>query len=425
MRPSMRLAMHLSMRLSRLSMRLSRAVLAAAAVASVLLPAAARAQSDRALDVTEAILDRFFTAHAKEKSERETVTPQVSDADAKIQKYEQCKRDFEAAGSATGSRLGGLGARIAIKAKCGDADSEALRKQRQRILDGPESAAATAGGFQLPEYRRLRDRLRGWLEGDASGFTTAGLAVLKGREPQLRGSFGISAVAAGGSSGRGMRGPAVWNTDFAWIWISQLFAIQYLSGATMFEQDYAPGAWTRWQVTTSDDGDVQETEKAFLARTADGGEWWRMKTITKHSDGADTVTLEALFKPESGDQYVQRLVRMRAKLPGNADPQEMMVPEQWTTWNMRGAFSGRPTKESIDGATVGTESVTTPAGTFSAKHVRFGQGGGTLDWWLDESTTGGWIKFRLMDNEKKPVYTMELVGKGTGARSELGITLTP
>jgi hypothetical protein len=405
-------------------MRTSPRLLAAFTAAALLLPATARAQSDRALDITEAILDRFFTAHAKEKAERDGVAPQVEDQDAKIAKYEQCKRDFEAAGSASGSRLGGLAARVGIKAKCGDADAAALRKQRQKIVDGPEIAAAAAGGFQLPEYRGYRDRIRGWLEGDASGFTTAGLAVLKARESQLRGAYGITAVASGGGGGgRGMRGPAVWNTDFAWVWISQLFAVQYLSGATMFEKDYTPGEWTKWKVSTSEDGDVQETEKAFIGRTADGGEWWRMKTITKHSDGADTVSLEALFKPEEGNQYVQRLVRMRAKLPGNAEPQEMMVPEQWSTWNMNGSFSGRPTKESIDGATVGTESVTTPAGTFSARHVRFGQGGGTLDWWLDDKSTGGWVKFSAIDNDKKPMYTMELVGKGTGAKSELGVTM--
>ncbi len=409
-------------------MRTTRHLLAACLAAVCLLPAAAQAQSDRALDLTEAILDRFFTAHAKEKAERETVTPQVQDAESRLAKYEQCRRDFEAAGSASGSRLGGLAARVAIKAKCGDKDADALRKDRQKVIDGPEIAAASAGGFQLPEYRRLRDRIRGWLEGDASGFTTGGLALLKARESQLRGAFGISAavVNAGGGS-RGMRGPAVWNTDFAWIWISQLFAVQYLSGATMFEKDYVPGDWTRWRVSVNDEDEgaqeVQEVEKAFLGKLADGGEWWRMKTITRHDDGADTVSLEALFKPEEGNAYVQRLVRMRAKLPGNAEPQEMMVPEQWTTWNMMGSFSGRPTKESIEGATVGTEQVTTPAGTFTAKHVRFGQGGGTLDWWLDESSTGGWVKFSAIDNDKKPRYTMELSGKGAGAKSELGVTI--
>lgn len=406
-------------------MRSARHLVAALAAAALLGPATARAQSDRALDITEAIVDRFFTAHAKEKSESEAMTPQVSDAEAKIAKFEQCKRDFETAGSVSGSRLGGLAARIAIKAKCGASDSEGMRKDRQRLMSGPETAAAAAGGFALPEYRTLRDRIRGWLAGDGSGFTTAGVAVLRARESQLRSALGVSAAVAGGGGGggRGMRAPAVWGTDFAWLWISQLFAVQYLSGATMFEKDYVPGDWTKWRITTDEDGDVQETERAFIGRPTDGGEWWRMRTITKDDDGADTVTLEALFKPETGNEYLQRLVRMRAKLPGNPEAQEMIVPEQWTTWNMMGAFTGRPTPESIEGATVGTESVTTPAGTFSAKHVRFGQGGGTLDWWLSDATTGGWIKFSALDNDRKPLYTMELIGKGTGAKSELGVVM--
>lgn len=405
-------------------MRTARHLLATLTATAFLFPATATAQSDRALDITETILDRFFTAHAKEKSESEATTTQVSDAEARIAKFEQCKRDFEAAGSASGSRLGGLAARIATKAKCGASDADGMRKERERLMNGPESAAAAAGGFALPEYRTLRDRIRGWLGGDRSGFTTAGLAVLRGRESQLRSALGVRAVVADGSGGgRGMRGPAVWGTDFAWIWISQLFAVQYLSGATMFEKDYAPGDWTKWRITTDDDGDVQETERAFIGRPTDGGEWWRMRTITKHEDGADTVTLEALFKPEPGNEYLQRLVRMRAKLPGNPEAQEMIVPQQWTTWNMMGAFTGKPTPESIEGATVGTESVTTPAGTFSAKHVRFGQGGGTLDWWLSDATSGGWIKFSAIDNDKKPQYTMELIGKGTGAKSELGVVM--
>jgi hypothetical protein len=90
---------------------------------------------------------------------------------------------------------------------------------------------------------------------------------------------------------------------------------------------------------------------------------------------------------------------------------------------MMGAFPYKPTKESIDGATVGIEDVKTPAGSFKAKHVRFGQGGGTLDWWLDETSVGGWVKFSALDNEKKPMYTMELVGKGLGAKSELGVVI--
>ena len=231
-----------------------------------------------------------------------------------------------------------------------------------------------------------------------------------------------------GGGGRGMNGPNVWSTDYAWIWISQMFTIQYLSGATMFETNYKPGEWTKWAISTEDNKDeTQESERAFLGTTSDGGEWWRMKTITNYKDGndtkADTVTLEALFKPQPGNDGIQQLVRMRGKLPGNSEAQEMMVPQQWSMWNMNGSFQMKPTKESIEGATVGTETIKTPAGTFTAKHVRFGQGGGTIDWWLDETATGGWVKFAAIGDDKQEKYKMELLGKGIGAKSELGVTI--
>ena len=398
-------------------------------VAGVLagFPTAARAQ--RAIDVTVDVLDRFFTAYDREKSESKNVEPQVADLDSKISKFEQCKKDWEAAGAASGSKLGGFAARMAIRAKCGTSDADGFRKDRQRLMDGPESAAASAGRFKLDEYRALRDRLRGYASGDESGFTTASLDVLKSKRQQLAGLFGVSmAVAQAGASGRGMRGPSVWTTDYAWLWISQLFAVQYLSGATMFEKDYKPGEWTRWQISTADNPDeTQTTERAFLGRTSDRGEWWRLKTITNYKDGdkttADTVTLEALFKPDSSNEYVQQLVRMRGKLPGNTEAQEMMVPQQWAMWNMMGAFPYKPTKESIEGATLGVEDVTTPAGSFKAKHVRFGQGGGTLDWWLDDTAVGGWVKFAAIGDDKQAKYTMEMLGKGLGAKSETGVTI--
>ncbi|MEX2152303.1 MAG: hypothetical protein WD825_03140 [Gemmatimonadaceae bacterium] len=389
------------------------------------------------IDLTVDMLDRWFTARDKQKTEQKSVEPQLADVDSKINKFESCKRDWEAAGSASGSRLGGFAARMAIKAKCGASDADGYRKERNKIMEGPENAGAAAGGFKLADYRTLTDKLEAYVGGDESGFSKSGLDILKSRQKQLATAFGVPAILAelagagrsmGGGGGRG-RGPDVWSPDYAWIWISQMFTMQYLSGATMFETDYKPGEWTRWQILVSDDPSaVQSTERAFLGKTSDGGEWWRMKTISNYKDGdkiveADTVTLEALFKPEDSEGYMQKLVRMRGKLPGNADAQEMMVPDEWSMWNMRGSFQMKPTKESIEGATVGVEDVKTPAGTFKAKHVRFGQGNGTIDWWLDETAAGGWVKFAALDNEKKPMYTMELIGKGVGAKSELGVTI--
>jgi hypothetical protein len=404
-------------------MRFRGTFLAAVIAASAVLPTPAQGQ--KVIDLTVGMLDRWFTAHDKEKSELKNVEPQLADVDGRINKFEQCKKDWETAGAASGSRVGGLAARMAIRAKCGSSDSDGMRKDRQKIMDGPENAAAAAGGFKLGDYRNLKEKLQFYVNGDESWFSKSGLDLLKPKKNQLASAFGISvAVAQSGAAGRGMRGPNVWTSDYAWLWISQLFTVQYLSGATMFEKDYKPGEWTRWQVTTADNEDVQTNERAFLGRQTDRGEWWRMKTIMtdKGAGTADTVVMEALFRPDSTNEYVQTLVRMRGKFPGNAEAQEMMVPEQWAMWNMAGTMP-KPTKESVDGATVGTESITTPAGTFRAKHVRFGGGGGTLDWWLDETSVGGWVKFSALDNEKKPMYTMELVGKGVGAKSELGITI--
>jgi hypothetical protein len=224
-----------------------------------------------------------------------------------------------------------------------------------------------------------------------------------------------------------MRGPIMYAGDMAWVWISQLFTIQYLSGAAMFEKDYKPGEWTKWSITTADNEDQQQTEKAFLGKTAEGAEWWRFKTITSYKDGdkmaADTIVLESLFKPEPGNEQMQQLVRMRGKFPGQAEAQEMMVPQQWGMWNLNGSMGMKPTKESVEGATIGVETVTTPAGTFKARHVRFGQGNGSIDWWLDDTAAGGWVKFTAIDNDKKPQYTMQMIGKGVGAKSELGVTI--
>ena len=410
-------------------MRFRSALALTFAFALVAVPSPAHGQ--RVIDLTADMLERWLNAKDKENQEAKGVQSQLTETDAKIAKFEQCKRDFEAAGSA-GGRLGGLAARLAIKKKCGASDSGDWMKERQKLLDGPENAAAQAGNFKVADYRNLKDKIGNWLGGDESGFTKPGLDLLKGKRSAIASVMGVSAdvaqASSGRSGGRGMRGPNMYAGDNAWIWISQLFTIQYLSGAAMFESNYKPGEWTKWSITTADDEDEkQETEKAFLGKTAEGAEWWRFKTITTYKEDdktmADTIVLESLFKPEPGNEQIQQLVRMRGRFPGQTEAQEMMVPQQWGMWNLNGAFQMKPTKESVDGATIGVETVTTPAGTFKAKHVRFGQGGGTIDWWLDDTAVGGWVKFTATDNEKKPQYTMQLIGKGTGAKSELGVTI--
>jgi len=164
---------------------------------------------------------------------------------------------------------------------------------------------------------------------------------------------------------------------------------------------------------------------------------------------ADTAAAQAQSRQErEAQEYAARfyramreLVRARGRMPGEKEGNELMVPAMWgALWNL-GALGallgGQPTPESIKGATVGTPSLTTPAGTFATRHIRFrANDGGTLEWWLSEQVPGGQAKFVRTEPaaEAEPgppeegkqactanLTTMELIGKGTGAKSELGV----
>ncbi len=112
-----------------------RTVLIALAIACALLLPAPSAAQGRVIELTVEMLDRFFTAYDKEKADSKNVSTQLSDLDAKIAKFQQCKRDWEAAGAASGSRLGGMAARLAIRRQCGASDDEGWRKERAKIME--------------------------------------------------------------------------------------------------------------------------------------------------------------------------------------------------------------------------------------------------------------------------------------------------
>lgn len=398
-----------------------------AQVAFITLAAASQLRAQKVIDLTVDMLDRFLRGADAENVEMGKSGDQVKALDEKIKAFRECRRNWEIATGNVGGKLG-LAARIAMRAKCGASDEDGFVKDREKLTQGPLEAGAKAGGFKTDAYRDLKDRITGYFGGDRNGFTKSGLDLLDSRQAELSRVLGLNMVQI--SSGGGARGahmPGMWSTDYAWVYIGQLFALQYGSGAAMFEQAYKPGEFTQWKITEGGE-QPQTIERAFLGRTtADSAEWWRVKTLTPYKDNGkdmiDTVIIEALYKPTS--PYTKELVRTRAKLPGNKDPQELMVPAGMGMINYNGMFATRPTKESIEGATIGTEKVTTAAGAFTAQHVRFGNGGGNLDWWLSNDVPGGWVKFTGGANggDKKDLYTMELTGKGTGAKSELGIVI--
>ncbi len=180
-----------------------------------------------------------------------------------------------------------------------------------------------------------------------------------------------------------------------------------VGGYWIWSKDFQPGEWVKFMVT-GEDGSSYTLEIAFLKRTPDGKEWWRVSYIpTKNPQ--ESLTYEALFTSDLGE-----LKRLRGRFDNN-EPQELPVTQ--------GSYVGKPvklTKESIEGATVGIETVRVPAGTFRARHVKYGSlsGNGSVEWWIDEGVPGGVVRYVIKDNGRV-VVTADLLSFGKGATSVL------
>lgn len=215
--------------------------------------------------------------------------------------------------------------------------------------------------------------------------------------------------------------PAMWTPDLTAIYMNYLFTMAFHSGSYTFEgTDYEPGEWTRWRMVDSEaDGAPAELERAFLNRRDDGREWWRVKYVSETEEGRDSITVEGLFDPDTGE-----FVRMRGKMPGETEAKEMPV-EQGTYGYVEPRHL---TRESVEGAVVGSETVRVPAGSYTADHVRYGgMGSGTYEWWLVESVPGGMVKYsrHFEDRESEGVdpynWVVELLASGRDATSQLGV----
>lgn len=215
------------------------------------------------------------------------------------------------------------------------------------------------------------------------------------------------------------RFPATWTDQWMNLYTGYLFDVAFHAGSYSVTQNaYRPGEWTRWQMI--DDGESAPTfiERAFLARTDENNEWWRVKYTNTETD--ETIVLEGLFSPAR-----EELLRLRGRFPGE-EVKEM--PVQDGTYGY--AEPVYLTEESIEGATVGTERLSLPAGTFQAKHVRYEATGANLEWWLADAVPGGVVKYLRQadtgastgDDRAPSSWTLELEDFGTDAESEFGIS---
>jgi hypothetical protein len=175
----------------------------------------------------------------------------------------------------------------------------------------------------------------------------------------------------------------------------------------MGQTAYQPGEFTKFE-WNSKDNEAVEFERAFLKKHEEGKEWWRVSWIAK--DGG--WVYEALISTSDGT-----LLRLRAKdadgntgeVPVSGDTAIYMAPQELT-------------KESIAGATVSRDKVSTPAGSFDADHVVYmaASGEGQVEWWLTEKVPGGVVKYLGNDKSEGVVWTSTLKDMGKDATTILG-----
>jgi hypothetical protein len=216
----------------------------------------------------------------------------------------------------------------------------------------------------------------------------------------------------------GARMADAYSPMLAQAYMSMVFAMAFSSGGyAVSGNDYARGQYTRWVTTSHGEKEKDGSlERAYLFDDKEGNAWWKVKWVLDASKPADsTIIIEALF-----DKRNFTMLRLRAKMPNETEGKEVPVTE--ATYYVP---PQRLTRQSIEGATVATESVSVPAGSFTARKVVYG-GGSTSSWWLVDKVPGGAVKVLHQNaNEssegKRRGWEMALTAYGTGAASELGI----
>lgn len=383
--------------------------------------------------ITDEVVNQFLKGRTAEEPELEKVAAEIEELDAKVEKFRACYSEIAGADEATGRKLGGLAGKAMLRARCGATSEEGFLKDKAKLLEKPEKAAADAAGMKQKDYAKLKELFTLYLSGSRN-FPEGDLQVLAARGADLSNALGLALVKAndvsGGSSLGDRAGARVANAlglnmramtpDMTWAYVGYLWGLMYMSGATMFETRYESGQWTAWEVTDTEQPESRLLiERALISREADKSEWWRIKTISVGSEVADTIVLESLFKPLDEEGTTMQVVRMRGKMPGDKEGKELMVPEHLSMLSMT-AFPMKPTQESIDGATVGTEAVKAGSQSWSAKHIRFGSTGGTMEWWVADKAPGGVVRVQFSGQENQK-WTMAMTGAGSGAKSELGV----
>jgi len=243
--------------------------------------------------------------------------------------------------------------------------------------------------------------------GGAIGGVNSGVSTAAGNAAAGAVAGNAPAPQPGAPGAPGM-GAGAYTPQMMMYTANIMFAIGFNSGGYWVPgADLTPGQSVTFEFAEHDH--TRRMERAFLTQLPDGKTWYRVKWYSVGGQ-ADTVTFEAMFSADKS-----QVLRMRGKAPGQQAGEIPVQQNQGFSWREPTTL----TQESLDGATVGTESVTTPAGTFSAKHIRYNMmGGGTYEWWMATGVPGGVVKYIVGYGSN--TYAQTLVAIANNATTELG-----
>ena len=176
--------------------------------------------------------------------------------------------------------------------------------------------------------------------------------------------------------------------------------------------DYTPviGAWAEYQMTAGD-GEPTTMKVSIVGR--EGESYWYESVMSNH-EGERVVTKVLASGNPSDEGTLERMI-----LKSGDDP-AMEMPLQMMGMRMEGMGMGdapEPEGEPNEMAApsqvdMGVESVTVPAGTFTAQHWKFGDGEDAYDMWISKGVGPYGVVKGL-----SPETEMVLVAYGDGATS--------
>jgi hypothetical protein len=179
------------------------------------------------------------------------------------------------------------------------------------------------------------------------------------------------------------------------------------------DANYSPGQGTVWQMSGTAAGSKEPVtfERAFLRLNGDQTQWWRLtlrggkaqggEMVYEFLVGADTEVRKVRYKdPESG--------AIGEFVPGKSQ-QPAAAPSQ-------------PTREQMQSAFVGQETVKVRAGTFTADHYRYDdpKSGTKGETWISKTVPGYMVKFLGTDAKDGSTSSGELIEIERGVTTALG-----